>query len=333
MTPDSTHPAHRTRRTRFVAMAVSAALALGAAGCGQPLDLRVQSAESQGKAIHARPSALPAPDEPSPTPLVPTRPEEDRSPPPEHMIREAPSFGDRRAGGPIPEEPASDARAPDAPASPEPASDGPATEEPDASQPTVLEEGDSGDAVATLQQRLSALGYWVGPSDGVYGHLTEQAVLAFQGWEGLARDGRVGPETRAALETASRPAPDADGDLIEVHLDQQVLLVVEDGRTVQALHVSTGSGERYTRPSGGEAIADTPAGEWEIAWRVDGWRQSDLGRLWRPAYFHEDGIAVHGYPEVPAYPASHGCVRVSMAAMDMLWTQGHVSEGTRVVVS
>jgi lipoprotein-anchoring transpeptidase ErfK/SrfK len=24
------------------------------------------------------------------------------------------------------------------------------------------------------------------------------------------------------------------------------------------------------------------------------------------------GFAIHGYPEVPAYPASHGCVRVPM---------------------
>jgi lipoprotein-anchoring transpeptidase ErfK/SrfK len=24
------------------------------------------------------------------------------------------------------------------------------------------------------------------------------------------------------------------------------------------------------------------------------------------------GFAVHGYPSVPAYPASHGCVRVPM---------------------
>lgn len=317
VTPVSTR--RTTRRFCPLVVAMSAVLALGAAGCAQPLDLRVESASSQQEPSHA---TRPAPDDLEPTPLEPT-PRDDRATPAERTIREAPRFGDRRAG----------VSPSDAPAADEPAADSPAADEPATEQPTVLEAGDSGDAVGTLQQRLDALGYWVGPTDGVYGELTEQAVLAFQGWEGLPRDGRVGPETRAALDTASRPAPAAAGDLIEVHLDQQVLLVVDDGRTEQALHVSTGTGERYTQPSGREAVADTPVGEWEISWRIDGWRQSDLGRLWRPAYFHQDGIAIHGYPEVPAQPASHGCVRVSMTAMDMLWAEGHVREGTRVVIS
>lgn len=308
-----------TRRSCPLVVAVSAVLALGVAGCGQSLDLQVESATSQQEPSHA---TRPAPEDIEPSPLEPT-PRDDRPTPPERTIREAPRFGDRRARVSPGEDPAAD----------EAAADNPADDEPAPDQPTVLEVGDSGDAVASLQQRLHTLGYWVGPTDGVYGDLTEQAVLAFQGWEGLPRDGRVGPETRAALDTASRPTPDAAGDLIEVHLDQQVLLVVDDGRTEQALHVSTGTGERYTQPSGREAVADTPVGEWEISWRVDGWRQSDLGRLWRPAYFHQDGIAIHGYPEVPAQPASHGCVRVSMTAMDMLWAEGHVREGTRVVVS
>jgi lipoprotein-anchoring transpeptidase ErfK/SrfK len=33
--------------------------------------------------------------------------------------------------------------------------------------------------------------------------------------------------------------------------------------------------------------------------------------LWYPTYF-VGAFAIHGYPEVPAYPASHGCVRVPM---------------------
>jgi len=35
---------------------------------------------------------------------------------------------------------------------------------------------------------------------------------------------------------------------------------------------------------------------------------------------------------VPAYPASHGCVRVSLSAMDMLWRSGRVPVGRRVTV-
>lgn len=192
--------------------------------------------------------------------------------------------------------------------------------------------GDRGPEVHALQERLTELGYWLGEPDGHFGTLTRQAVLAFQGWNGLPRDGVVGPQTRQALKDAARPRPDHGGDLIEIHRDSQVLLIVRDGKTRWALHTSTGTGQRYTRPDGDVAVADTPAGTWEISWQVDGWRNSDLGRLWRPKYFHRDGLAIHGYPEVPAHPASHGCARVSMQAMDLIWEQDLAPQGTTVIV-
>jgi hypothetical protein len=326
-----------TRRTRRVAVAASIALALGAAGCGQPLDPDVQSAAPQSEqdvtdevtSEEGDPTTMPEPDAPATEEPDAPATEEPNAPATEQPESDAPATEE-----PEPDASSTEQPEPDATATEEP--DATATEEPDATateEATVLEAGDEGDAVRSLQHRLEELGYWIGPTDGSFGELTEQAVLAFQGWEGLSRDGRVGPDTREAMTTASRPVPDADGDLIEVHLDRQVLLVVEDDRTRTALHVSTGTGQRYTQPSGHEAVADTPVGTWEIAWRVDGWRQSDLGHLWRPAYFHRRGIAIHGYPEVPARPASHGCVRVSVDAMDMLWDRGHVAEGTRVIVS
>jgi lipoprotein-anchoring transpeptidase ErfK/SrfK len=33
------------------------------------------------------------------------------------------------------------------------------------------------------------------------------------------------------------------------------------------------------------------------------------------------GFAIHGYPSVPAYPASHGCVRVPMWLAPRLYRQ------------
>ena len=53
--------------------------------------------------------------------------------------------------------------------------------------------------------------------------------------------------------------------------------------------------------------------------RINGWRQSSLGLLWRPNYFLR-GFAVHGSKSVPAFPASHGCVRVSIESMNRLWS-------------
>ncbi len=68
---------------------------------------------------------------------------------------------------------------------------------------TKLQRGE-GDAalIRELQQALSAAGYEPGPADGTFGEQTEAAVVAFQEANGLAVDGRVGPETAAALESA-----------------------------------------------------------------------------------------------------------------------------------
>jgi len=65
--------------------------------------------------------------------------------------------------------------------------------------------------------------------------------------------------------------------------------------------------------------------------QVDGYDRSPLGVLYRPKYFYE-GVAVHGYPSVPAYPASHGCVRVTDQAIDWLWSSGAMPIGTAVWV-
>jgi peptidoglycan hydrolase-like protein with peptidoglycan-binding domain len=199
-------------------------------------------------------------------------------------------------------------------------------------RPEVLERDDEGAEVLALQQQLAALGYWLGESDGRFGHLTEQAVLALQGAAGLRRDGVVGPKTLEALAAGTRPQPrTGSGRVVEVDRDAGLLLFAEDGRTRLALHTSTGTFEAY-EVSGRELLADTPQGRWEVSWAYDGWREGDLGRLYRPRYFHRDGIAVHGYPSVPAYPASHGCARVSVAAMDMIWRDGLMPRGTTVLV-
>ena len=62
-----------------------------------------------------------------------------------------------------------------------------------------------GDDVLAVQARLSALGYAPGPIDGGYGPTTAAAVKDFQAGHGLTVDGKVGPQTLAALEAA--PAP------------------------------------------------------------------------------------------------------------------------------
>ena len=196
----------------------------------------------------------------------------------------------------------------------------------------VTEVEDRGPAVADLQRRLRDLGYWLGPVDGVFGELTEQAVFAFQKYQGLRVDGRVGPSTSAALRDSTRPRPrSTSGDLLEVDKSRQLLFVVRGGRTLWVFNTSTGTEEPYTY-EGQRYLADTPPGRWQVYREVDGYRTSNLGRLYRPKYFHRDGIAVHGYSFVPPYPASHGCVRVTNPAIDFLWAQGLVPIGAGVWV-
>lgn len=184
-----------------------------------------------------------------------------------------------------------------------------------------------------MQDRLIALRYWLGPADGVFGSLTEQAVYAFQEYQRLPVSGVVDERTADALERASPPTPRSNsGDLIEVDKDRQILFAVQDGEARWVFNTSTGTDKRYDHPDGYTARADTPDGRWVIDWQVDGWRDGDLGPLWRPKYFHEDGLAIHGYGNVPPEPVSHGCVRLRFDAMNILWREDLAPLGTTVWV-
>jgi peptidoglycan hydrolase-like protein with peptidoglycan-binding domain len=183
-------------------------------------------------------------------------------------------------------------------------------------QTTEVRRGSRGPDVAALQQRLTDLGYWLGNIDGAYGGLTSQAVMAFQKWVGLPRTGKADAVTMQQLVIASRPRPaTADGNIIELDLTRQLVFVVRDGETLWTFNTSTGS-ERPYEYDGRWYRAKTPEGRYSVNWeRPNGWRVSHLGSLWRPKYFN-GGIAFHGSSSVPSYPASHGCSRLTIAAMN-----------------
>lgn len=60
-------------------------------------------------------------------------------------------------------------------------------------------QGDSGDAVVTIQTKLKRWGYYTGAVDGIYGSATVSAVKYFQRSNGLTADGVVGTATLKAL--------------------------------------------------------------------------------------------------------------------------------------
>ena len=167
-----------------------------------------------------------------------------------------------------------------------------------------LAPGSRGPGVRALEQRLHELHYALRWPDGYYGSDDAEAVLAFQKVNGLARTGRVDRGVWARLATASVPPARYGGTHVEVDKTRQVLFMVRDGKVALVVHVSTG------------ATGNTPLGLWHVYSKVPGWN----GVLWYPNFFLR-GFAIHGYPSVPAYPASHGCVRIPMWVAPVLYSQ------------
>jgi peptidoglycan hydrolase-like protein with peptidoglycan-binding domain len=217
-------------------------------------------------------------------------------------------------------------------ADPEPIADaGPAPEAgSDTDAPGLLKLGSSGAAVTKLQQRLATLGYRPGPSDGTFGAATASAVLAFQKRNGLTRDSVVGPGVERALEHPAGAGPKA-GPLprIDIDIARQIILVVLKQNDVITLNTSTGNNERYSVPGGGTDVAYTPVGNFTVLRKIAGNHNAPLGTLRNPLYFYK-GWAIHGAANVPAYPASHGCARISNADADWLYPQ--IPVGTPVNV-
>ena len=73
--------------------------------------------------------------------------------------------------------------------------------------PGTLVSGAKGDRVFNLQKSLTKLGLNAGNIDGIFGAATEAAVKQFQASKGLQVDGKVGPNTQAALCSALQEIP------------------------------------------------------------------------------------------------------------------------------
>jgi lipoprotein-anchoring transpeptidase ErfK/SrfK len=181
-------------------------------------------------------------------------------------------------------------------------------------------------AARSVQQRLADLGYLLPASvDGKAGPATETAITAFQKWQGLDRTGIADAQTQAALSRAQLPAPissgagDPKGRRIEILLDRQLVLAIQDDRVVRTIDVSTG------KPS-----TPTPPGSFKVYAQFPKWWSVPFQEWLLFASPFNGGIAMHQYPEVPPYAASHGCVRVTQ--YDAPWLYAFVSVGTPVRV-
>lgn len=184
-----------------------------------------------------------------------------------------------------------------------------------------LKLGSHGARVTALQQRLVELHYLPrGAVDGIYGMRTWHAVVAFEGWRSLPRDGVAGARVQTLLRTAIPPHPWKhlrSALLLDLH--RQVLLVVKKGRTARAVHVSSAA-PGYRTPTGSYHVYRRERMSWSVPYQV-----------WMPhALYFTGGYAVHGFSSVPAYPASHGCVRMPLADAPSVYAAAPL--GTPVLV-
>jgi lipoprotein-anchoring transpeptidase ErfK/SrfK len=154
--------------------------------------------------------------------------------------------------------------------------------------------GSRGPAVAWLEQRLALDHYTLPYRSAAFDDSTLDAVLAFQSVHGLPRTGAVDARFWEALEASAPPlARVPSGDHVEVDKTRQVLFEVRGGQVVSVVHVSTG------------ATGNTPPGHWTVYSKQAGYNAKGM----YDSLFFLRGFAIHGYASVPAYPASHGCVR------------------------
>jgi peptidoglycan hydrolase-like protein with peptidoglycan-binding domain len=190
------------------------------------------------------------------------------------------------------------------------------------SQPRQVPKGHAPADPRGVQKRLASLGYL--PTNAVTGAWdarTSHAVFALQSWHGLSRDGLVGPQTLAALENATRPQPKTKlaGRHVEVYRAKGVTLLIENGKVVRALHSSSGA-PRYETPAGTFSVFRKERNSWSVPYQV-----------WLPyASYFNGGIAFHAYADVPAHPASHGCIRLPVPEAPIAYS--FMSLGTRVTV-
>jgi hypothetical protein len=158
-------------------------------------------------------------------------------------------------------------------------------------------EGMSGPLVRLLQRGLAKLRYAV-PRNDRYDAATGRAVMAFRKVNKLERrydaDRRV-VEKVLAGKGAFKPRHPKAGRHVEADISRQVLALIDGGKVVATYHTSSGA-----------PATPTIIGKFRVYRKDVG--TNALGMV-HSSYFIR-GYAIHGYVDVPAFNASHGCLRV-----------------------
>jgi lipoprotein-anchoring transpeptidase ErfK/SrfK len=183
--------------------------------------------------------------------------------------------------------------------------------------------GATGSEVSRLQTLLTQARLYRGPINGTFDNATQFAAMTFHKAVRLPRTYRWNYEDWALLARYVPDVPNRTGnpDRVEVDIKRQILTVVKGGQITAVIPVSTGGGYvYYSRNVRAWVGARTPRGHFHLSAHANGYQCSYMGCIYRPWYFTPH-YAIHGYPRVPEYPASHGCVRVPNWEADWLDSQ------------
>jgi hypothetical protein len=160
--------------------------------------------------------------------------------------------------------------------------------------------GARGPVVRLLQSQLARRGYVVGRA-GLYDARTARAVLAFRKVTGMRRTNIASADVFRRLARGGgrfRVRFPSHGKHVEADLSRQVIAMIRDGRVERIYPVSSGS-----------PATPTIRGHFRVYMKAPG---TNAKGMYMSSYFIR-GYAIHGYPSVPVFPASHGCLRVPMS--------------------
>lgn len=180
------------------------------------------------------------------------------------------------------------------------------------SQGVVLKRWQRHPVVKPLLRRLREMNYLTPKPTNQFSKPVRDVVLAFQKVHGLQRTAMLDRPTWRTFASADPVTARhrGSGTHIEVDKTRQIMMLVTNGKVRGTLHVSTGK------------TGNTPEGRFRIY-------AKGVGSLYRFMPF-KGNFGIHGYIPVPAWPASHGCVREPMWAAD--WTYERTRVGTPVII-
>jgi hypothetical protein len=158
--------------------------------------------------------------------------------------------------------------------------------------------GSRGQSVRWLQRKLAGMHYSVSRG-GRFDDATGRAVLAYRKVNGMARTQTADKSVFVRLAKGQgefKVRYPSHGRHIEGDLTHQVVALINPGGKVYRVYPT----------SSGKASTPTVLGHFKVYMKTPG---TNAKGMVHSSYFIR-GYAIHGYVDVPTYPASHGCLRI-----------------------